>query len=209
MEAVIIYLTFRILAVATLVWTNSKIIASAACLAMFIGHILDNGKRWYSKHNSKFWHDICPFAVRNRLPNSPYVIGGTKQTNGIISLLEIYIFALLPVSSNILNWILIKTTFQTVGSPVLVCILNRSLVFGWTYRLFERWGLDGCWHVQFCDIKVKESQVNGSNALVSFWTAAAAVLSPTSVLHFWTGVTLIAAYCHSRSVEIFIMSTLT
>jgi hypothetical protein len=224
MEAVIIYLTFRVIALTVFVLISkltegpmiASFVSSAVCLAMFLGHINDNAKRWYGKHSSRFWQDLCPFAVRNRLPDSPYVVERINTSNHrknavsnlpkVENLLEIYTFALLPVFSNMLSWILIKTTFHTVGSMVLVRILNRSLVFGWTYRLFERWGLDGCWPVQFCDVKIKESKNTGNNMLVAWWTAAAAILSPTSALHFWTGVTLIAAFCHSRSVEILILS---
>lgn len=227
MEAVIIYLTFRVIALTIFVviskFTEGVVIesfvSSVVCLAMFLGHIYNNAISWYGKHSSRFWQDLCPFAVRNRLPDSPYMIerrNRTNQPNGVVTyspkvekvigLLEIYTFALLPVFSNIFSWISIKMTFHTVGSTVLVRILNRSLVFGWTYRLFERWGLDGCWPVQFCDIKIKESKDTRNKMHVALWTAAAALFSPTSALHFWTGVTLIAAFCHSRSVEIFILS---
>lgn len=219
LQAVIIYLTFRMIALGVYVilckWTESHIIASfissALCFAMFIGHIYDNACRWYGRHASRFWEHMCPFAVRNRLPNSPYILriasdGTRSELLKPIGLLEIYLYALLPVSSNVLNWILIRTTFHTVGSSCLVRILNRSLVFGWTYRLFERWGLDGCRHVLFCERKMFEAKENGDNLLVAFWTLIAAVLSPTASLHFWTGLTLIAAFCHSRSTELFILS---
>ena len=219
MDAVIIYLTIRIIALAVFVWiaklTEGPVIASfvssSLCIAMFILHIIDNGIRWHKKYIARFWQDICPFAVRNRLPNSPYVADESvtvRKTAGVITLLEVYIFAMLPFFSNTLNWILIKTTFHTVGSPILVRLLNRSLVFAWTYRLFERWGLDGCWIVQHCENKIKHSKEKGSNKLELCWTALAAFCSPTSVLHFWTGVTLIAAFCHSRSVEMYILSNL-
>ncbi|KAL3792863.1 hypothetical protein HJC23_004788 [Cyclotella cryptica] len=219
MEAVIIYLTFRMIALGVYVilfkWTEShnfaSFFSSALCFAMFIGHIYDNACRWYNKHLSRFWENMCPFAVRNRLPNSPYIlsIANDREKTQLlkpIGLLEIYLYALLPVSSNVLNWILIKTTFHTVGSSLLVRTLNRSLVFGWTYRLFERWGLDGCRHVLYCERKIDEAKEIGDNRLLAFWTVAAAVLSPTASLHFWTGVTVIAAFCHSRSTEVFMLS---
>jgi hypothetical protein len=200
-------------------WTGSQntasSVSSTACFGLFVGHIYDNAKRWYNKQSSRFWEELCPFAVRNRLPNSPYILGVTDKRNATnktplnrIGLLEIYLFALLPVSSNVLNWFLIKTTFHTVGSPCLVRILNRSLVFGWTYRLFERWGLDGCRHVLYCEEKIKAAKKSGNSSMETAWTVAAAVLSPTATLHFWSGLTLIAAFCHSRSTEIFVLSNL-
>ena len=220
MEAVIIYLTIRISALAVYVFisklTDGTLIASfvstTLCLVAFILHIYDNALRWHGKHTSRLWQDFCPFAVRNRLPNSILVVSKPDESRQKLSpmwLSEVYIFALLPVLSNSLNWILIKTTFHTVGSLVLVQILNRSLVFAWTYRLIERWGIDGCLPVLYCQKKIKESNNSGNNLLAILWTAAAALLSPTSVLHFWTGVTLIAAFCHSRTVEIFILTQLT
>lgn len=218
MEAVIIYLTLRIIALAVFVLISNltdglviaSFVSSTLCLAMYLGHIYDNALRWYKKHTSRFWQDLCPFAVRNRLPNSPYVLGRTESKTEKLKpiwMIEVYIFALLPVFSNVLNWILIKTIFHTVGSSILVRILNRSLVFAWTYRLFERWGFDGCWIVSHCESKIQESKDN--NLLAAFWTTSAAVLSPTSVLHFWTGITLLSAYCHSRSIEIFILSNIS
>ena len=222
MEAVIIYLTIRIIALAVFVFisklTDGTLIASfvstTICLVAFVLHIYHNALRWHKKHTSRLWQDVCPFAVRNRLPLVTRAIENTNKSGesrpklSPMWLSEVYIFALLPVSSNILNWILIKTTFHTVGSLKLVQTLNRSLIVAWAYRLFERWGIDGCLPVFYCEKKINQSRNNGNNLHVMLWTALAALLSPTCVLHFWTGVTLIAAYCHSRTVEIFILTKL-
>eukprot|EP00956_Cyclotella_meneghiniana_P008987 scaffold12308_cov74-Cyclotella_meneghiniana.AAC.25 len=228
MEAVIIYLTIRLISLAVYVFlralTEGTMIASfvspALCLLLYIAHIYGNALNWYNKHTSRIWHDLCPFAVRNRLPNSPYVVdvmtnntlmktdgSSSSSRTAILKPLwfsEVFIFALLPVSSNVLNWLFVKTAFHTVGSPFLVRVTNYSLVFAWAYRLLERWCFDGNRLVLYCEEKINESKGENTHMAI-LWTAAAAILSPTAALHFWTGITLCSAYCHSRTIEIIIL----
>lgn len=229
MEAVIVYLTIRLVSLAVYVFlrtlTEGSMIASflspGLCFVLYMGHIYGNAVNWYNKHASRLWQDLCPFAARNRLPNSPYVVDNMinntpRKTDGVSSssrtamldplwLSEVCIFALLPVSSNVLNWVFVKTAFHTVGSPFLVRLTNYSLVFAWNYRLLERWCFDGNRLVSYCEEKIKESTGKNKHIVAILWTAAAAIFSPTAALHFWTGVTLCSAYCHSRTIEIFML----
>ena len=201
-------------------------IASLACLGIFLGHVYFNGLRWYAKHKQRFWQDVCPFAVRNRLPNSPYVLvkkddgESNAPINGIslvgpptalhpIRILEVLLFILMPIYINIPSWILIKTVFHSVGSLYLVRTLNITLALGWIYRLSERWALDGCRHILLCSKRMDLAKKNGNNVLSSFWMIMAARLSPTAALHFWTGITVLAGYCHVRSLDIVTLSTHT
>lgn len=181
-------------------------IASSACLFLYLVHILSNGSRWKKKHDQKFWHSLCPFAVRNRLPNSPYVKTKKDYTIntlslGPIGLFEVYIFALMPVIHNIPSWIMAKKVYGSFGSVCFGRILNVSLVLGWVYRMTERWAFDACRHIKFFGEKMEMANKNGDHLKSFVWMALAAVLSPTAVLHYCTGITLTAAFCHARSVE--------
>lgn len=218
MEAVIIYLPIRMMSLAAFVilckhsWDPimASSMASAICMLIYLAHILSNGTRWKKKHNQKFWHDHCPFAVRNRLPNSPYVqmkVDGTinKLSPGPIALYEVYLFALMPVSHNIPSWIMVKKVYGYFGSICLTRILNVSLSVGWIYRMSERWAFDACRHIKFFGEKMELAEQKGERLKSFAWLTLAAVLSPTAALHYLTGITLIAAFCHARSIEIIML----
>jgi len=185
-------------------------IASAVCMLIYLAHILSNGSRWKKKHNQKFWHTHCPFAVRNRLPNSPYVqIKKDDTINtlslGPIALYEVYLFALMPVIHNVPSWIMVKNVYGYFGSICLTRILNISLAVGWVYRMTERWAFDACRHIKFCGEKTDLAEQKGERLKSFAWLTLAAVLSPTAALHYCTGITLISAFCHARSIEIIML----
>ena len=209
MEAVIIYLPIRMMSLGAFVilcehsWDPimASNIASAACMFLYLAHILSNGSRWRKKYDHKFWHSHCPFAVRNRLQNSPYVKMKNDDTTNSLSLGQVYMFALMPVSHNIPSWILAKKVYGTFGSVCFVKILNISLALGWVYRMTERWAFDACRHMKFFSEKMEMSKKNEDHRQSFAWMTLAAVLSPTAVLHYCTGITLTAAFCHARSIE--------
>ncbi len=152
---------------------------------------------------------MCPVSVRTRLPNSQRVLEKEKNDKyrdnyyiKPIGIMEVYFFALMPVFQNVPSWVLSKSVFHTVGSVCMVRVVNMTLTVGWVYRLLERWALDGCHLLHFCEKKINAAEKKGSVMESSFWTIVAAIVSPTAALHFWTGITLIAGYCHARSLEI-------
>ncbi|KAK1743281.1 hypothetical protein QTG54_005902 [Skeletonema marinoi] len=218
MDAVIIYLPIRMMSLGVFVtlckhsWDPimASHIASAACMLIYAAHILSNGSRWKKKHDQKFWHKHFPFAVRNRLLHSPYV--QTKKDDtinslslGPIPLYEVYLFALMPVIHNIPSWIMAKKVYESFGSVCFARILNISLAVGWAYRMTERWALDACRHIKFFGERMEMAKKNGEHIKSFSWMTLAAVLSPTAVLHYCTGITLTAAFCHARSVEIIML----
>ena len=218
MEAVIIYLPIRMMSLGAFVtlckhsWDPimASSIASAACMLIFLAHIISNGLRWKKKHDQKFWHTHCPFAARNRLLNSPYVQMKKYDTIntlslGPISLFEVYLFALMPVIHNLPSWVMAKQVYGYFGSVYFARILNISLAVGWMYRMTERWALDACRHIKFFDKKTKLAEQKGERLKSFAWLALAAVFSPTAVLHYCTGITLTAAFCHARSIEIIML----
>lgn len=214
MEAVIFYLPVRMMSKGAYVILCNYIecnvmaskVVSASCLLIYMTHIILNGRSWMKKHNNKFWHNHCPFAVRNRLPNSPYVHKHANDTSNTMSLdpialYEVYVFALLPVIHNAPSWILAVCIFESFGSLCLARILNVSLTVGWVYRMTERWAFDACRHMLLISEKIESAESRGEGLKAFIWRTLAATLSPTAALHYCTGVTIIAAFCHSRSVE--------
>jgi len=99
-----------------------------------------------------------------------------------------------------------KCLFHSIGSACLARVVNISLVVGWQYRIFERWSLDGCEHMLHLSERIKNSIKSGNASASLLWRTLAAILSPTAVLHVCTGITLLAAYCHVRSLEMTILS---
>jgi len=70
---------------------------------------------------------------------------------------------------------------RSVGSLPLAIASLVSLVIGWEVHLLERWALDG--------LCVPTAGVLG------------AIVSPTAIFHCMTGLTLMVAYLHVRSLE--------
>ena len=99
-----------------------------------------------------------------------------------------------------------KYLFHTIGSACLARVVNISLVVGWQYRIFERWSLDGCKHMLFLSERILASNKSGNVSASFLCTTLAAILSPTAILHVCTGITLLAAYCHVRSLEMTVLS---
>jgi hypothetical protein len=124
-----------------------------------------------------------------------------------IGVLDICLYANLPVLYMLLPIFVMGPVMQTIGSKFAAEWTCGSLVVGWSYRMWERWALDGCAPSNFVQTKMLRN--NGTNSLtMCLWTVAGAVVSPTSVLHIMTGVTLIAGYAHVRSMELSITTTM-
>lgn len=222
MDAVILYLPIRTISLGSFVIlhnnnilkdadhaSSSSTIASLICLGVYTGLILINGRRHYDMYTTRFFDDGFPLAVRHRLPCSPYVMEeywGDKRMPVVeaIGIVEVHLFAMIPAFSCFSQWILIRTLFHSVGSVCLARIVNISLLVGWEYRIFERWGFDGCVHMLYCHKKINAAIKRGNEMHSFLWTALAAVLSPTAVLHYCTGITLLAAFCYHRSLEMIV-----
>ena len=221
MDAVIFYLPIRTASLGMFVILHNKMsigfdkasfIASITCLSIFTCLILLDGRRHYKMYTTRLFQDGFPLAVRHRLPCSPYVLEdwGEKQNPRkpleAITIMEVYLFCMLPVLSNIPQWILIKYLFHSIGSVCLARVVNISLVVGWQYRIFERWSLDGCKHMLYLIERITAANKSGNTSASFLWTTIAAILSPTAILHVCTGITLLAAYCHVRSLEMTVLS---
>ena len=82
----------------------------------------------------------------------------------------------------------------SIGSGVAAGMVTCSLTVGWSIRMFERFCLDGWLPMQWA--------VGNATGILPLWRVLlAAFVSPTAVLHFSTGVTLLFGYAWMRAIE--------
>ena len=105
----------------------------------------------------------------------------------------------------------------SAGSLLAVTIAQTSLAIGWNLRMGERFVIDG-WMPMRIVVKWFSTTVSpggskghperdGRDAQLStLGTVCAALVSPTAILHFFTGFTLIFGYVHMRSIDLDIYS---
>ena len=108
---------------------------------------------------------------------------------------------------------------STVGSHQALSHMTGTLVVAWLYRMLERFCVDGlpgmdrinrCLSDHYKDMGTPKTRSRAptlycgasGRAQRVVLRAAAAVISPTAVLHWLTGVSLLAGYAHARSLEI-------
>jgi len=126
-------------------------------------------------------HGASPISVRARLAGTSNVLG-----KGHIDILvrDACLFIGLPVLYCAIPYFILFPYYDfSLTAAKWAC---RTLIIGWSYRCFERWTLDGCLVMNWA----KDRSV-----------LASAILSPTSVLHFLTGVTILFGYMALYSLE--------
>lgn len=126
-------------------------------------------------------HGSCPISVRARLSGKSNVLG-----KGHIDLLvkDACLFCSLPVLYCVIPYLLLTPYYEfSLTAAKWTC---RTLIIGWSYRCFERWTLDGCLIMNWA----KDRSV-----------LASAILSPTSVLHFLTGFTMLFGFMILYSLD--------
>jgi len=87
----------------------------------------------------------------------------------------------------------------TVGSYAALSHMTCTLTVGWTYRMLERFCVDGLPVMD--QINLHHPATKRSRLQRVCLRAAAAAISPTAVLHWLTGISLLAGYVHARSLE--------
>jgi hypothetical protein len=94
------------------------------------------------------------------------------------------------------------------GSVVAGTLMLVTLVIGWSWRIMERWALDGCGPMNFVHALQrrwlpKQRSIHGvhERAISVILTTVAAAVSPTAVLHLFTGATLLFGYVMVRSMD--------
>eukprot|EP00536_Pseudo-nitzschia_multiseries_P008210 jgi/Psemu1/287646/fgenesh1_pg.205_\ len=149
----------------------------------------------------RYLHGSCGFSVRRRLSSSSNV---WTRGHFPIRTSEVCAFASLPfllVGIPLVGMQILGDDHAFAGSLGAGRITQRTLIIGWSYRLLERWALDGS--------PCQPSSDNGKNENGSvLGVVTNAVLSPTAILHWMTGVTLLAGYVQARSVELECLASL-
>jgi hypothetical protein len=162
-------------------------------------------KSFVDIHTSSFPHGpqmrSCHFAGRRRL------------VRGELDIIGAAVFLGMPVLYILLPTFVQLFVLKDFGSVVLATATAGSLALGWTYRFSERFGLDGnpvmglLWTRQEAFYgRARKGVLQRSSIFSSIFEAMASsilcfLLSPTAVLHWATGFTLLFSYAHARSLE--------
>ena len=131
-----------------------------------------------------------PFCVRRRLLQ----LGSGDWK---MSISDVFKYLLTPFFFMAIPLLMI-VVIGSVGSVYAGQACMTSLVVGWTFRGFERFMLDG-WPL----INMVKPQDDGE------WTTwrllLAALFSPTAILHWCTGITLLYGFAWTRSIDKFLL----
>ena len=88
-----------------------------------------------------------------------------------------------------------------IGSRVAVKAMVLSLTVGWSYRMSERFCVDGHVGMSWVNGALTNKKQPPSYARACLLRLAGAVMSPTAVLHWLTAVTLFTGFVSVRSLD--------
>ena len=166
-------------------------VAGSVCAAIYGGIIVKLAQRNLDWYQRGYLHGHCPFSVRARLLGTSNLHGSTGHVD--CRMVDVALFASMPVIYYAAPLAVQILLLQSFGSVRAGDLASRTLVVGWTYRFWDRWIFDGHSLMNFFNHhRMRPSWVR---------TMGAAIFSPTAVLHALTGITLLAGYVHSRSLE--------
>ncbi len=140
----------------------------------------------------------CNFSGRKRL-----ILGEMDMFAGCLYLIMPIVYFTLPI-------LLQMFVFKTAGSLFLSFLAASTLSIGWSYRFTERFCLDGNVLMRFAWKRfsiIDHSDFNTTKSFLrKFWDFNTSLVygilfSPTAVLHWTTGLTLLFAYAHCKSIE--------
>ncbi|CAB9516993.1 expressed unknown protein [Seminavis robusta] len=172
-------------------------IAAVACLLIYTGAIAALAKHNYGFFQKGWLHGHCPFSARARLTGKGDLFGAGQKDLHVVTVCA---FAALPVYYTALPTLINVTLARSTGSVTATNWAFRCLVIGWTYRMWERWVMDGCVLMNW--FRPPKGNTNNSSSKPNLLqTIGAAICSPTAVMHFFTGITLLTGYMHARSCE--------
>ena len=196
---------------------TSRDLAAAACAVLYGALIVLNGKTQWADHRRAFLDKGCPFAVRTTI---------SREDKGLATAKGACLFGGMPVLFMTVPCLVQLLALRSVGSVLASTVMLGALIVGWGYRMLERFALDGCapmnavHHMQRNWIGKQQPPLEYGNsgaavpppgagaaggvrgrAVSCVLTCAAALVSPTAVLHTFTGVTLVVGYLHARSLD--------
>ena len=180
MECSIAYLIIRV--------PCSAMQASNLCLALYClaaAFIFRHKRGW---HDARMLHYSCPFAARWRLFHNG------NNGNEDLGVTGVCLYAVLPVVYLALPFATQVFVMQNSGSVFAFKLAVSTLAVGWGYRMCERFCLDGNVLMNLACQRTRDG-IGPARAV------AAAIISPTAVLHWTTGLTLLFAYAGARTLE--------
>jgi len=204
MECTIAYLIVRVPCVG-LVGANGT--GASACLALYaVAAALIFRHKWGWREAGQL-HWGCPFAGRWRLhlngtqaqTASPHTFKLQQNDDGAagaasgddIGMVDVCLYCALPVLYLALPFGTQVLALEDAGSVVAHSLAVNALALGWGYRMWERFCLDGNPLMAWV-LKRPQGLVR---------TLGAAIVSPTAILHWTTGLTLLFAYAGARTLE--------
>ena len=167
---------------------TAKVWMSGACFVVYAVIIGAIGNLQWGLFQAGNMHGTCPLSGRARLAGTSDVFGQGHRDLYVGA--DLCLFGVLPVLYLILPTLIQMFLVESVGSAMASKLTYKTLVIGWTYRLTDRWVLDNNPVMNWCNDKP-----------TFFKRAVATFFSPTGVLHATTGITLLAGYAQTRSVE--------
>ena len=182
-------------------WEEARWYAGTACALLFGLTILGNGYKQYLDSAASFLDGPggCPLSGRNRL------LGRSPLATPTV--LEVALFGGLPVVFMTLPTMAMAFALGSVGSVVGLEAMLVTLCFGWTYRLSERFVLDGNPLMKWVEARramlgrhAEPGRLSQQMASLGL-TTLAALASPTQILHTACGLCLLFGFTHARSLD--------
>lgn len=186
----------------------SKEVTSISCAALYALVVARNARHQWASHKMEYLDGGCPFSLRNRLRG----LGGSRGSliQKPPSVRGVCLFLGMPIAYMLVPGFVMWVT-HAPGSVVAGTLMLVSLVLGWSWRMLERWAIDGCAPMNLVDALRRRwlptQHLSGwrERTISLVLTTLAACVSPTAVLHLFTGATLLFGYVMVRSIDSVLM----
>jgi hypothetical protein len=172
--------------------------AGTVCLVVTITYLVSSFRDRETTHGPQLMS--CSFTGRRRL------------VRGELDVVGACLFLGMPVVYLVPPIVIQLFVLNDFGSAVLAAATAGALAVGWVYRFTERFCLDGnpvmtwMWErreIFFARLKNRAygHYLRRGSIFETLTDACLCFFSPTAVLHWWTGFTLLFANAHARSLE--------
>ena len=202
MDHAILYLIFRYIAMG-MNWAFAYHHPNTVALGLFIFYVVSFGAAF-----TTYWKEVrCDYGV-GKFDKCFPPAGRRRLTkldeNGVPDMLisGTCFFSGLPIIYMCLP-ALIMMLLGKIGSPIALNIACLSLTIGWSYRMTERFCMDGLTPLTWINQQLRPSKTGQTPSPVNaaLLRLMAAILSPTAALHWSTGITLFTGFVHVRSLD--------
>ena len=121
---------------------TSAQVAPASCAVMFGALIAKEAHKQWLSHKAEYLDGGCPFSSRNRL------LGRGGSRGSLVkkppSVFGVCIFLGMPVVYMVIPTVVMACGTGSAGSVVSGTVMLVALVIGWSWRMLERFAMDGC-----------------------------------------------------------------